>query len=79
MCTLMNFISNLIFEQRKTKKVQYKDSDNDNLGDTNTKFYIFGIEYKTPDCKLYEKKPYFCSSYKYEDRAERQSVGDNNS
>ena len=28
--------------------MQYKDYDSDNLGDTNTKFYILGIEYKTP-------------------------------
>ena len=57
----------------------YKDSDSDNLGDTNTKFYILRIEYKTPDSKSYEKKRYFCSNYKYEDRAERKSICDNNS
>ena len=61
------------------KKMQYKDYDSDNLGDTNTKFYILRIEYKTPDSKSYEKKRYFCSNYKYEHRAERKSIGDNNS
>ena len=77
-CTSLNFISNFIFEQRKTKKMQYKDSDSDNLDDTNTKFYILGMENKTPDSKPYEMKQYFCSHYKYEDRAERKSIGDNN-
>ena len=55
-CISLNFNSNLILEQRKTKKMQYKDYDSDNLGDTNTKFYIIGIEYKTLDSKSYEKK-----------------------
>ena len=59
--------------------MQYKDYDSDNLDDTNTKFYILGIEYKTSDSKSYEKKRYFCSNYKYEDRAERKSIGDNSS
>ena len=55
-CTSLNFISNLIFEQRKTKKMQYKDYDSNNLGDANTKFYILGIECKTPDSKSYDEK-----------------------
>ena len=59
--------------------MQYEDSDSDNLGDTNTKFYILGIECKTPDSKSYEKKRYFCSNYKYEDGEERKSIDDNNS
>ena len=59
--------------------MQYKDYDSDNLGDTNTKFYILVIEYKTPNSKSYEKKRYFCSNYKYEDREERKSIGDNKS
>ena len=75
-CISLNFLSNLILEQRKTKKMQY---DINNLCDTNTIFYILGIEYKTPDSKSYEKKRYFCSNNKYEDRAERKSICDNNS
>ena len=54
-------------------------SDSDNLDDTDTKLYILGIEYKTSDSKLCEKKLYLFKLYNHEDRAERKWVSDNNS
>ena len=39
-----------------TSMFEGSGSDSDNLSDTDTRLYILGIEYKTPDGKSYEKK-----------------------
>ena len=55
LCSISSQISPLNSERRRKCNIK---TDSDDLGDTHTKFYILGIEYKTPDSKSYEKKLY---------------------